>query len=209
MRTLAALAVAVACAVPASASAQRAPPPPPMYAYGPQRAPWYVEFGLGSGNGSYKLDTGRVNYRDHGAGAPFQLALQLGAGATIMPNLLLGGELSGLVSSSSEQGIDYTLTVGQLLAVVTWFPLERGLFLRGGAGLAQISSEQDDGYGYGTTRSTAGGLGLMGGVGYAWWLGQRFNLSLHGDVNLHTYSGNRDAPSSSATFTGYLGFGWY
>jgi opacity protein-like surface antigen len=208
VRTVTAAVLALALlAAPAAAEAQRAPPPSYDY-YGPQRDSWYVGFGLGSGNGAYRIPGERVNYRHHlGNGSPFQGAFQLEAGATLTPQLLLGGEVSGLVSSARNAGLDSTLTVGQLLAVVTFFPTGRGLFLRGGAGFAQISSEVDDGFF--VDRSDANGVGLLGGVGYAWWLGRRFNLTLHGDVNLHAYSGNSDAPSSSTTFTGYLGFRWY
>jgi opacity protein-like surface antigen len=206
--SIAVLAVAL-LAAPAAAQAQRAPPPPPSYDYyGPQRDSWYIGFGLGSGNGSYKFQGERVNYLNHHFGAsPFQAAFQLEAGATLTSQLLLGGEISGLVSTASSGGIDSTLSVGQVLAVVTFFPTGRGLFLRGGAGFAQISSELDDGFS--VIHSEANGVGVLGGVGYAWWLGRRFNLTLHGDANLHAYSGHNDAPSSSATFTGYVGFRWY
>jgi len=193
------------------------PPPPPFappgYTHGPTRAPYYIGFGIGYGNGSYSFHGTRVNYWDHhGAGVtPFQLAFQFEAGATLTHQLLLGGELSGLVSTASRAGVDSTLTVGQLLAVVTYFPFPsgRGLFLRGGAGFAGINSYVSDNFNFTYAHSDTYGLGLLGGLGYAWWLGRQFNLTVHGDVNWHAYTGNADAPSNSATFTGYIGFRWY
>jgi hypothetical protein len=207
--TFPALLTLAVLAAPAAASAQGyPPPPPPPYSYEPVRSPWYIGFGLGSGNGSYVFNGARVNYLDHHFGSsPFNGAFQFEMGATLTPNLLFGGELSGLTSWASSGGIDTTLTVGQLLAVGTWFPTGRGLFLRGGAGFASISSDVDDGFT--RVRSEAYGVGVLGGAGYAWWLGRTFNLTLHGDVNLHAYNGGSDVPSSSATFTGYLGFRWY
>lgn len=207
LRALPALLSLLVLAAPAVASAQRYPRPPPP-SYGPQRDTWYIGLGLGSGNGSYVFDGDRVNFRSHHEGlSSTNLAFQLELGATLTPNLLLGGELSGLTSEADSFGFDSRLTVGQLLAVLTYFPTGRGLFLRGGAGLAFISSEKDED-GFTVASDDANGVGLMGGLGYAWWLGRRFNLTLHGDVNLHAYTGS-DVPSSSATFTGYLGFRWY
>jgi hypothetical protein len=172
-----------------------------------QRDRWYIGFGLGSGGGSFGLDGARTNFRQaHGGPAPVNLAFQLELGATLTPSVLLGGEISGIVSYADVGGADSTLTTSQLLLVTTWFPMRRGLFLRGGAGLAGFEQELDDGAF--RARARASGVGLLGGVGYAWWLGERFNLTTHVDVNGHAYVSG-DGPDNSATVTAYLGFRWY
>jgi hypothetical protein len=170
---------------------------------------WYVGLGLGSGGGSYVLDGQRVNFRHtHGPGAdPLQLSFQLEAGATVTRTLLLGGELSVTTSSVSVSLGDSTLVLSQLLAVATLFPTERGVFLRAGAGFAGLSQEWDDGFGY--ARSSAGGVAVLGGLGYAWWLGRSFNLTLHADVSAQRYGSGGGDPSSSAALAAYLGFRWY
>lgn len=192
----------VLLAAPAAASAQRYAP----YQSSP-RDTWYIGFGVGPGAGSYTFEGERVNFRDHHGGlSATQVAFQLELGATVSPQLLVGGELSALVSSADEAGVESTLSVAQLLAVLTFFPNGQGFFLRGGAGLAGIESTFDDGLV--RVEDDASGLGLLGGVGYAFWLGHRFNLTLHADVNHNIYS-ESSGPDSSTAVTGYLGFRWY
>jgi hypothetical protein len=202
MRTAAALVLAAVLAAPSAARAQSP--------YGDTwRDVWYVGFGVGSGGGSYVLGDQRVNFRHtHGEGlSPFQLALQLEAGATLTRNVLLGGEVSLLQSWAGEGSYDSNLTLLQLLTVVTVFPTERGVFLRAGAGLAGLSQEWDDGFQY--AYSSVWGGSILGGVGYAWWLGRSFNLTLHADVSAQWYANATGDPSSSAGMNAYLGFRWY
>jgi hypothetical protein len=202
MKILPALLAAALLAAPAAASAH------PGASTSGQRDRWYIGFGLGSGAGSYSIDGDRVCFRyAHGGASPLNLAFQLEIGATVTPTLLLGGEISGLVSYADVDGVDSTLSASQLLLVATWFPMERGLFLRGGAGLAGIEQETDDGFF--RTHARANGAGLLAGVGYAWWLGHRFNLTAHVDLNAHAYGGGGDRPDDAAIVTGYLGFRWY
>lgn len=204
MRAAAALLVVALVALPTATSAHPHPRAEPSW-----RDRWYIGFGLGTGAGSYVLGDTRVNYRDtHGAaGSPFQLAYQLELGATLTPRLLLGGELSGLTSHASSDQADSTLYLTQLLTVLTWFPAERGPFLRAGGGFAWISQDWDTATAY--AYDSAGGLSVLGGLGYAWWLGRHFNLTLHADASAQWYGSGYGDPSSSAGVNAYLGFRWY
>jgi hypothetical protein len=206
MRTAAALTLAAALAAALPSGARARPDPDGQDGW---RDIWYLGLGIGSGGGSYVLDGDRVSFRDaHGAaGSPLHLAFQLEAGVTVAPTLLAGGELSVLSSAADDSFADSELTLSQLLGVLTWFPAERGLFLRGGAGLAALRQEWDDGREH--RRSTVGGLSVLGGVGYAWWLGRRFNLTLHADLSAQAYGSSSQDPSSSAGVNAYLGFRWY
>jgi hypothetical protein len=173
------------------------------------RGPWYIGFGLGTGVGSYRIQGERVNFRHaHGFdSSPLQLAYQLELGATLTRNVLLGGEVSGLTSSTSDSFADSTLSLTQVLAVVTVFPRERGVFFRGGAGFATLRKEFDDGFTF--ARASANGVSVLGGAGYAWWLGRHFNLTLHADVSGQKYGSGSTEPTSSAAVNAYLGFRWY
>lgn len=173
------------------------------------RGPWYIGFGLGTGGGSYRLDGERVNFRHaHGVGSsPLQLAYQLELGATLTRNVLLGGEISGLTSSANDAFADSTLTLTQLLGVVTVFPRERGLFFRAGAGFAALRQEVDDGFQL--AQASTNGVAVLGGVGYAWWLGRHFNLTLHADLSAQKYGSGSADPTSSSALNAYLGFRWY
>jgi hypothetical protein len=54
-----------------------------------------------------------------------------------------------------------------------------------------------------------GGGGLLGGIGYAWWLGRHFNLTLHADVYGHEYANHVDQPDDAYGANVLLGFRWY
>jgi hypothetical protein len=177
------------------------------------RSPFYFGFGLGSGGGGYTIEGDHVGFAAHhdevlrADAWAFPFAWQLEAGATVSPTLLVGGEVSGFVSHADELEGESTLTTGQLLAVLTWFPAERGPFLRGGAGFGWMSSRV---YEAGFVSSDAvGGLGILGGFGWAWWLGRQFNLTLHADVWGHEYANHFDQPDRAAGVNAYLGFRWY
>jgi hypothetical protein len=53
------------------------------------------------------------------------------------------------------------------------------------------------------------GLGALVGLGYAFWLGRRFNLTLNVDGSAQRYGGGAGLPESSRVLDAYLGFTWY
>ena len=74
-------------------------------------------------------------------------------------------------------------------AMVTWFPMERGLFLRGGAGLTNFRVDADA-MGLSASNSV-NGVNITVGGGYAFWLGRTFNLTLNLDYSAQFYFSNR------------------
>jgi hypothetical protein len=227
MRRLAALSrlalalAALAAIVPALALAQASPatqrvPGRYGYGYGPQRDTWYIGFGLGTGIGSASFGGQRIDLRD--LNAPLSatpLVLQFEVGATLRPDLLLGLDLrvlrtfsSGtLVFTDGSTASDPAVQVTQGLAMITWFPRRHGLFLRGGAGLASYS--EDARFNGVRSEGSITGLGLLGGVGYAFWLGQHFNLTLNLDLTAQAYGDQANFPTSTRYGDLYLGFTWY
>lgn len=227
--------VALALAVPLLATAQEGepaapaelrpiaqayPPPPPRYPPNPagyvhdapeqQRDFWYIGFGLGSGTGSATYAGDRLSFREaHGdAGGPTNVTMNFKAGATLTPNLLFGGDITAIGSVLDEGGVETTLTVTNLDAVATWFPTGRGLFLRGGVGISAYRFEVDGGFDDGWSEE-ATGVNVLGGIGYAFWLGRRFNLTLNADVSAQDY-GDEDLSAESSRFANfYVGFDWY
>jgi len=212
--------------VPALALAQASPATQPVpgrpgyggygYGYGPRRDTWYIGFGLGTGIGSGNYGGQRIDFRD--LNAPLSatpVALQFEVGATLRPDLLLGFDLrvlrtftSGtLVFADGSTVSDPAVQVTQGLAMITWFPRRYGLFVRGGAGLASYSEDarvnnfRSDG--------SITGLGLLGGVGYAFWLGRQFNLTVNLDLSAQAYGDEPNFPSSTRYADLYLGFSWY
>jgi hypothetical protein len=80
--------------------------------------------------------------------------------------------------------------------------------VRGGLGFANITSSVTL-PGTGTVTDEDGGFALTGGLGYAFWLGSQFNLTVNLDFSGQRYGGSGTAPDSSSFWALGLGFDWY
>ncbi len=192
-----------------------APPAPPPQQYLPpqkQRGSWYIGFGLGGGDGSLRLrDAGSMSFEDYVGPSPTQLTLNFKVGATMTPKLLLGFDITAIRSAWEDGGNTAAAQVTNYMAVATYFPTERGFFLRGGAGLSVFGVEAEA-TGASFSDSTSG-VSVLGGIGYAFWLGRSFNLTLNLDLSAQSYGSQNDAlgllPESSRFWALYVGFDWY
>jgi hypothetical protein len=217
--------VALVAAFPLAAFAQWDPtseaaaPPPAAYAPAPASAPaprgyrqyapkakqrdgWYIGFGLGSGDASVTMagETHAASW--YGYADPTTVSLNFTVGATISPKLLLGFD-AGLNSTQAESGGDSSLVQMNYYDVgLTYFPNERGFFVRGAAGLASLSWKLDPYF-----DDTYRGFNVLGGVGYAWWLGDSFNLTFNVEGSKQWYSD--DVVESAQFWNAYVGFSWY
>jgi opacity protein-like surface antigen len=196
------------------------PPPPPGYhppAYyppPPTRDTWYIGFGIGSGGGNFTQSDGtHYNFRDAVGSDPVQVSFNFKIGATLTPRLLLGFDLTslrteGTITDNFGNQATYGIQVTNADAMLTWFPVERGPFLRGGLGLASLSEDISGG---GTTR-TRSGVGALIGGGYAFWLGRSFNLTLNLDLSAQSYGSTSSDPLAAkrSSFANlWVGFDWY
>jgi hypothetical protein len=194
--------------------AQPVPPPPSAPSPEPYRAhtrsSWYIGFGLGTGNGNLKTQGGNsFSFTDVAqGGSTTNVALNFKVGGTLSQTLLLGFDLSAVSSRGTDDfGSSTTVTVTNYDAMLTWFPWETGFFLRGGAGLSAMTLSASA---FGTTGSstyTGGNVAL--GTGYAFWLGQNFNLTLNLDVSAQGYGNGNSGPKSSSAWALGVGFDWY
>jgi hypothetical protein len=107
--------------------------------------------------------------------------------------------VSGGTARRSVQVLNYD-------AVATWFPRQRGLFFRVGAGLASFRMTSSDPAG--TLKSSRGGFGLLMGGGYSIWLGQSFNLAVNVDLASQFFADDPGLVRSSSTWNVWLGFDW-
>lgn len=194
--------VAVLLAVPLAAGAHDPGP-----ATRGDRDAWYLGFGIGTGSGSAGRHGGRASFRDLSVDRPRNGFFNVRAGATLSDRLLLGGEFSGIAAVANEAGVDSTVSVSNLDLVATFFPTGRGLALRGGAGWSRFDRTLDGAGLHEDQRRD--GANLMAGVGYAWWLGRSFNLSLNLDVFQQWYGASDAFVESSRCAVAYLGFDWY
>lgn len=211
-----ALAAALAGASPragAAAEALGGAPPPRVAGDGPRvRSPWYLGFGLGFGAGAVGPSGDRRTFRDLvGGGTPASFALQAEAGATLTRRVLLGGEV--LVAGAAAHPDDpllgpttRTVRVANLDAVITFFPMGEGLFFRAGAGASRLALSVKSPEG--SSGDAYLGTNVLGGVGYAFWVGRRFNLSLKLDRSRQWYRGDA-SPGTSSFWAAYAGLAWY
>lgn len=218
-------AAAVPAADPAPQPPPQFPPPPqqapPAYAPGQPRPPapaekergnWYIGFGLGGGDGTLTprgglataMGTGSLRFSGDKGSFNFRI------GATASPKLLLGLDTGAVVASDDRVALGGTTykassSLTYYDAAFMFFPWERGLFLRGGVGLSSASFTLEGG---GTkTEVSANGLNVLGGIGYAFWLGRSFNLTLNLDGQRHAF--DTVDLGGATSWSAWLGFDWY
>jgi len=171
----------------------------------PERDSWYIGFALGGGPSPNYTSGGESRSFDQwfgGASHGVPLFVNFKVGATLNERSLLGFDATGM-GQLTEEGVSPTgqIQISNAFAVFTYFPQRRGLFLRGGGGLSELMME------VGGFSSHTTGYGVLGGVGYAFWLGRSFNLTLGLDHSRQFYSSSEVARSHFTAL--YLGFDWY
>jgi hypothetical protein len=152
-----------------------------------------------------------MSFKEYIGKAPTTVALNFKVGATLSPRLLLGGDITAIRSEATESGSDVALQISTLNAMLTYFPTGKGFFLRGGVGIANFTYEVSTPILSATNDTT--GVSLLGGLGYAAWLGKSFNLTVNLDFAAQSYGSKTDEfgalPSSSSLWTLWAGFDWY
>ncbi len=201
---------------PAAPPAQYAPPPqyaPPAAPSPPQpyqprqkrRDTWYIGFGLGAGDGKVKTDTGTVDFKNYVYSDRTSAAVNFRVGATVSPRLLVGLDAGGVGSFAEEAGYASIVQLNYYDAGIMYFPVERGFFLRAGAGLSAIVQNIDSPLG--KHEFSANGFNVLGGVGYAFWLGRTFNLTVNLDAQAHSFS--KANVEGGTAWGAWIGFDWY
>ncbi|MCB9529986.1 MAG: hypothetical protein H6701_16630 [Myxococcales bacterium] len=189
-------------------------PPEPEGPRPQERGAWYIGFSIGGGVNGVMFGDRSVTYAEHAERAlggdddtGLDLAMNLQIGGTLTPHVLLGFEGAFMARSGEETG--YRLQHNQYLLAASVFPMQdgQGFFLKGGVGLSILVIEYDT---FRQTETSSNGVGLMGGLGYALWLGDSFNLTLSNDFHYGRYGGGGESEPASAWFDMLaLGFAWY
>lgn len=212
---------------PAPQAAPPAYPPPPQaapavpapvrpYAAPPEYRPpgkvrdrWYIGFGLGGGGGSAVQSGVKRTFEDLNQGRqPSTAFVNFKVGATLTPRLLLGLDISGIGAVADEGGEKTGVSIANVDVVATFFPREKGLFLRGGLGRSGLSKTREVG-GLTLEDSSVDGFNVTGGIGWAFWLLQSFNLTVNLDLSRQWYASNAAGFESSSFGALWLGFDWY
>ena len=191
----------LSCAIAGFATASAAAETDPSYPGGH----WYVGSGIGAGlSAKYRVNGQSISFDDRLQGATDKSSLLginlVNAGVALSPNLLLGGSVSAVAQFGKIAGNDTQLQINNYLATLTWFPAEKGFFLRGGAGLSNIFIDT------GTSSDTVHGFGILVGAGFAIPVAGRHNITFTVDYSRQSYGGSSTRPDSSQFGAAYLGY---
>jgi hypothetical protein len=175
-----------------------------------QRRPWYIGFGAGTFfDAAWVTDGDELTWDDfyEGADTSPPICINFKVGGTLSPNVLLGFDATAIREEGSGSALKISTQFTNLFAMLTWFPFQKGLFVRLGGGFSVFRIEVDDDY-YGKSNDDYNGYGALAGIGYAFWLGKHFNLTLNVDHSRQFYS-DPDGPDNSRFTILYVGFDWY
>lgn len=172
-----------------------------------QRSDWYIGFGLGGGlDARYTLNGNDITFDDWMKGAEEinpKTALNFKVGATLGPKTLLGFDGTAVGQTGKFGGKDVQIQINNYFLMLTHFPMEEGFFIKAGGGFSNIMSKTPIG------TDVVNGYGVLGGVGYAFWLGKSFNLTLNLEHSRQFYSAGSNKPDKSQFTIAYVGFDWY
>jgi hypothetical protein len=184
----------------ASAGPPQAPPPE-------EKVHAFIGAGFGSGTARYTVNGTTVSFSDQFQGSSDETHLiavkVVSFGIEVRPKLYAGMDLTGLAQSGTVGTSKTNLQLSNYFASLTWFPWERGLFLKGAAGVSSLFK------GVGTDSERSNGLGVLVSAGYALRVHGAHHLTFSAEQGWQTYWGSGDAkPDSSQYNAAYVGYMW-
>jgi hypothetical protein len=177
-----------------------------------EKSSWYIGFGLGTGDGGWEIEGKEVTFDDwfEGFDTTPSVTGNLGVGAILNPKLHLGFDLSVISQEGDGEvhgyDVEANFQINNYLAALTYFPTGEGLFIKAGAGVSVITYEISGGP-VSESRSDSG-TAILGGLGYAFWLGKTFNLCLNAEYSHQSYD-DEEAPDNSHFWNVYVSFYWF
>jgi hypothetical protein len=189
------LASAAGLAAPAAA----APPEETAHAF--------IGAGLGSGSASYKVNGTTVTFNDRLQGSndesPFIAVKVVSAGYEVRRTLYAGLDLTGVTQSGTVATNKTNLQISSYLGTLTWFPWEKGLFLKAGAGLASLFISS------GSQSERSWGPAFLLSAGFALRLTGAHHLTFSAEQGWQWYSGSgATSPDNSQYSAGFIGYMW-
>lgn len=177
-----------------------------------KKSSWYIGFGLGTGDGGSEIEGEQVTFDDwfEGLDTGPRVTVNFGVGAILNPKLHLGFDISAIRQEGDGEVYGYDIEantqITNYLAALTYFPTGEGLFIKAGAGVSVIGYEMSGGLV--EVSESYSGTAILGGLGYAFWLGKTFNLCLNAEYSHQTYT-DEEAPDNSHFWNVYLSFYWF
>jgi hypothetical protein len=176
-----------------------------------ERGRWYIGFGVGGGlDARYELNRKDITFDKwlEGTDKGFKAAINFKVGGTLNPKTLLGFDVTAVGQSGKDaRGNKGHIQINNYFLMLTHFPYEEGFFIRVGGGLSNIMYQIDASLS--NSSDIVSGYGILGGLGYAFWLGKSFNLTVNLDHSRQFYPSSTTRPENSQFTILYLGFDWY
>ena len=188
----------------ASPAASAGPPQPPP----PEEAiKAFVGASIGTGSARYRVNGNTVSFSDQFQGSndetPFIAAKVVSFGVALNSKLYAGMDLTGVTQSGTVAGKKTNLQLSNYFASLTWFPWERGLFLKGAVGVSSLFK------GVGSESERSNGLGVLVSAGYALRVHGAHHLTFSAEQSWQTYWGSSETkPDSSQYNAAYVGYMW-
>ena len=203
-------AVTALCAVPALAQESQTQAEGTSAMGGTTRV--IIGAGLGgASNAKFKVNGQTVTFKDRFSGSTDDtsvVAVKVATfGIALKPGLYAGLDLTGIakagnVPSGPGQQQKTYVQITDYFGMLTWFPWESGLFLKGGAGISTFGLVVENG-----TTTHASGLGILVGAGYALNLTGSHHLTISVEQNWQSYGGSSSTKPDSSQFTSvFLGY---
>jgi hypothetical protein len=197
-------------AASAAPSVQTAPPlplePVPSERGARSRDSWYIGFGLGSGGGSARIGDESHAFKDLVGRSATTGAINFRVGATVTPKLLVGFDGGAVGTHAFDPTESFQLNYYDV--GVMFFPWVRGAFGRAAVGRSVFTVDTDGPVLAG--KGTFGGWNALGGIGYAFWLGKAFNLTVNVEYQAHFFpSSGPIEVSRGGGWSSWVGFDWY
>jgi hypothetical protein len=200
-----------ACAIAAEGATEIAGPAagaPAQATPSEEKTKAFVGVGVGTGTARYKVNGTTKSFSDslHGSSdeSPFIAVKVVTFGVEVKPNLFAGADLTGVAQSGTDTNTGTnTLQISNYFASLTWFPWERGLFLKGAAGLSSFFIAS------GTQSDRSYGLGALVSAGFALRISGAHHLMLSAEQGWQTYwKSSETRPDGSQYNAFYLGYLW-
>lgn len=181
---------------------------------------YYVGMDLRSVRGNTPLSGRILSFEQLSAVTGYSAGFE--AGITANPYTLIGVRFSPIEFNTNTLLTETMETYGDVLLLTTFFPQKSGHFVRAGFGrtgynfqrrdviFSPASPEEPDKDQRFVTDTPSinrnvDGLTTMLGLGYAFWLGEHYNLTMGADLN--SYFFERERTSHTLTFN--IGMYWY
>jgi hypothetical protein len=157
-----------------------------------QRRKWYLGFEYGYGFGDLSIHNNSM-LPDNSTNSNSVVGVNYEIGWTVKPNILLGVRAGGFGYKKYDDDLIADYSVGRIGIVTTYFPTIKGFFTRTGVGYSEYGYQAEkDSYSDEPNEilfdDTIKGIGANIGIGYAFWLGRRFNLTLNSELKTHFFT---------------------